>query len=141
VFVFVGDKLIVLEIEQLLLNDAVSVTDGVVERDSVKDVELVRLIEGDTDDDPVPVREQENDEVLLLEGEHVGEEEDVEDREPDTEFVNEKLWEGLVVPERVADMEGDKESVEVHVLEKEWDGDIVGELDNVGDIEGLGVLL
>jgi hypothetical protein len=104
-------------------------------------MELVRLIEGDTDDETVAVRVQENDEVLLLEGERVGEEEDVKDREPDTEFVNEKLWEGLVVPERVADMEGDKESVEVHVLEKEWDGDIVGELDNVGDIEGLGVLL
>jgi hypothetical protein len=141
VFVCVSDKLIVLEIEQLLLNDAVSVTDGVADRDSVKDMELVRLIEGDTDDETVAVRVQENDEVLLLEGERVGEEEDVKDREPDTEFVNEKLWEGLVVPERVADMEGDKESVEVHVLEKEWDGDIVGELDNVGDIEGLGVLL
>jgi hypothetical protein len=78
---------------------------------------------------------QENDEVLLLEGEQVGEAEEVEDWEADFELVNEKLGEGLVVPERVGDTEGDEESVVVHVLEKEGDGEIVGELDHVCDNE------
>jgi hypothetical protein len=41
VFVFVADELIVLEIEQLVLNDAVSVIDGVAELDSVQDGDLV----------------------------------------------------------------------------------------------------
>jgi hypothetical protein len=41
VFVFVADELIVLEIEQLVLNDAVNVIDGVAELDSVQDGDLV----------------------------------------------------------------------------------------------------